>query len=95
MWIVFQCRFNKTLSPEEVAAQEEEAAIQELLGKSYSKKTVSYVYDPLIQRIDNIVAYNHYDDEHISLRTKLGEVFIVKGSTQGLMDIIEEPIKYL
>jgi hypothetical protein len=95
MKIKFKARFAKEKNKEELLEEEEEIKLAELIGKEYVKEK-KYVYETLIQDYDNIVGFNQFDDIHSCLRTKLGEVFIIKGDIETMetrwVDITGESI---
>lgn len=76
MKLEFLCRFEKKRSAEDI----EQERINEELGlpnKVYEKE---YEYDILVQDISNIIAFNPVNSKHVALRTKVGELFIIKGN---------------
>lgn len=77
MKIQFSCKFQKNKTKEDLEIENEEKELAQLLGNEYKPK-VKFEYDSLVEDTSNIVGWNSYDKDHVSLRTELGEVFIIK-----------------
>lgn len=82
MKIRFMCKFYKNRSKEDIKIEEEEKELAKLLGKEYKPKKQGYEYSGLTQETDNVVGWNEFDEDHLSLRTKLGEVFVIKAKLE-------------
>lgn len=82
MKVEFLCRFEKRRSEEDIAQER----INVELGLPTTPYEKEYEYDVLIQESTNIIAFNPVNPKHVALRTKIGEIFVIKGNIQDIMN---------